>query len=179
MSGVQLSSRSASRHDRDRDRITGGSQAVPLRDPLLGYGRGGSDPQRAWPSTEGAGARIREIRGGRSPLTRDPARDPDAAEFAASLRASRAAKSRCRNDFAGATPASRSVETPEGRGRQGGRRGASVLRACRPLSRGSQSLGSSRTDQASRRRKSKVAQTSPSRATVNQVMGTYAPPALP
>ena len=37
---------------------------------------------------------------------------------------------------ANTTPASRSVGTPGPRGRQRGRRGASVLRACRPLSRG-------------------------------------------
>ena len=102
--------------------------------------RGGSDPQRACPSTEGAGARIRETRGVAPPSPGTPLLTPDAAELAASLRTSRATKSRRRNDFAGATPASRSVGTHRLWGRQRGRRGAIVLRACRPLNRGSQPL---------------------------------------
>ena len=114
--------------------------------------RGGSDPQRAWPSAEGAGARIREIRGVAPPLPGTPLMTPDAAEFAASLRTSRATKPRRRNDFAGATLASRSVGTHRRRGRQRGQRGASVLRACRPLSRRSQSFRRRRTDDASLRR---------------------------
>ena len=90
-------------------RADGASRALFVADSALRLSRvagrrGGSDPQRAWPSAEGAGARIRELRGVAPPLPGTPLVTPDAAEFAASLRKSHAPKSPRRNDFAGETP---------------------------------------------------------------------------
>ena len=96
--------------------------------------RGGSDPQRAWPSAEGAGARIREIRGVAPPLPGTPLVTPNAAEFAAALRKSHATKSLRRHDFTGLTPAiSRSTSGADRGADKGADSGAIVLRACRPL----------------------------------------------
>src|SRR5712691_3666917 len=80
MSGVWFSSRSASRHDRDRDGITGGSRAVSLRDPFLGYGRGGSDPAGP-PAPRGAGSRPREIEGVAPPSPATPPLTPAGAHL--------------------------------------------------------------------------------------------------